>query len=85
MANGTKITMTKTHAFRLTDGREAVMNGERLFVAGRLLGYRQATTTNRYVHLDDVTLRQAAERVAVAIQGKPSHTACWKEPYWPMM
>ena len=43
----------------------AVMNGESLHVAGRLLGHRRATTTNRYVHLDDATLSQAAERVAV--------------------
>ena len=46
------------------------MNGESLHVAGRLLGHRRASTTNRYVHLDDATLRQAAERVAVAIRCK---------------
>ena len=43
------------------------MNGESLHVAGRLLGHRGASTTNRYVHLDDATLGEAAERVAVAI------------------
>ena len=32
-------------------------------MAGRLLGYRRATTTNRYAHLDDATLREVAERV----------------------
>ena len=48
----------------------AVMNGESLPVAGRLLGHRRATTTNRYVHLGDATLSQAAERVAVSIQRK---------------
>ena len=48
----------------------AVMNGESLHVAGRLLGHRRASTTNRYVHLDDVTLSQAAERVTVAIHEK---------------
>ena len=46
----------------------AVMNGESLHVAGRLLGHRRASTTNRYVHLDDATLSQAAERVVVAVQ-----------------
>ena len=46
------------------------MNGESLHVAGRLLGHRRASATNRYVHLDDATLSQAAERVAVAIQRK---------------
>ena len=46
------------------------MNGESLHVAGRLLGHRRASTTNRYVHLDDATLGQAAERVAAAIARK---------------
>ena len=57
---------------RLQDQRHshAVMNGESLHVAGRLLGHRRASTTNRYVHLDDATLSQAAERVAVALQWK---------------
>ena len=44
----------------------AVMNGESLHVAGCLLGHRRASTTSRYVHLDDATLSQAAERVAAA-------------------
>ena len=48
----------------------AVMNGESLHVAGRLLGHRRATTTNRYVHLDDATLSRAAERVGVEIERK---------------
>ncbi len=43
----------------------AVMDGESLHAAGRLLGHRRASTTNRYVRLDDATLSQAAERVAV--------------------
>ena len=48
----------------------AVMNGESLHVAGRLLGHRCASTTNRYVHLDDATLSQATERVAFAIRSR---------------
>ena len=46
------------------------MNGESLHVTGRPLGHRRASTTNRYVHLDDTTLSQAAERVAMAVQRK---------------
>ena len=49
------------------------MNGESLHVAGRLLGHRRASKTNRYVHLDDATLSEAAERVAVVIQRKLCH------------
>ena len=48
----------------------AVMNGESLHIAGRLLGHRRASRTNRYVHLNDATLSQAAERVAASIQAK---------------
>ncbi len=48
------------------------MNGESLYVAGRLIGHRRASTTNRYVHLDDATLSQAAERVAMAVHRKLS-------------
>ena len=46
----------------------AVMKGESLHVAGRLLGHRRASTTNRY--LDDATLSQASERIATAIERK---------------
>ena len=57
---------------RLHDLRHAhaVMNGESLHVTGRLLGHRRASTTNRYVHLDDATVSHAAERVAAAIERK---------------
>ena len=48
----------------------AIMKGESLHVTGRLLGHRRATTTNRYTHLDDPTLSEAAERVAGAIERK---------------
>ncbi len=58
----------RLHDLRHAHASHAVMNGESLHVAGRLLGHRRASTTNRYVHLDDATLSQAAERVALAIQ-----------------
>ncbi len=60
----------RLHDLRHAHASHAVMNGESLHVAGRLLGHRRATTTNRYVHLDDATLSQAAERVAGAIHSK---------------
>ena len=64
----------RLHDLRHSHASHAVMNGESLHVAGRLLGHRRATTTNRYVHLDDATLSEAAERVAVAI-GQRLHSA----------
>ena len=60
----------RLHDLRHAHASHAVMNGESLHVAGRLLGHRRASTTNRYVHLDDATLSQAVERVAVAIKWK---------------
>ena len=60
----------RLHDLRHAHASHAVMNGESLHIAGRLLGHRRASTTNRYVHLDDATLGQAAERVAVAIARK---------------
>ena len=63
----------RLHDLRHSHASHAVMNGESLHVAGRLLGLRRVITTNRYVHLDDATLSQAAERLAVAIQRKLCH------------
>lgn len=62
----------RLHDLRLAHASHAVMIGESLHVAGRLLGHRRASTTNRYVHLDDVTLGRAAGRVAASIQAKLS-------------
>ncbi|MDE0407845.1 MAG: site-specific integrase, partial [Alphaproteobacteria bacterium] len=60
----------RLHDLRHAHASHAVMNGESLHVAGRLLGHRRASTTNRYVHLDDATLGEAAERVALAVEWK---------------
>ena len=62
----------RLHDLRYLHASHAVMNGESLHIAGRLLGHRRASTTNRYVRLEDATLSEAAERVAVAVQGKLS-------------
>ena len=40
---------------------------------GRSARRRRRRITNRYVHLDDATLSQAAERLVVAIQPKLCH------------
>ena len=60
----------RLHDLRHAHASHWVMNGESLHVAGRLLGHRRATTTNRYGHLNDATLSEAAERVAVALESK---------------
>ena len=60
----------RLHDLRHSHASHAIMNGESLHMAGRLLGHRRASTTNRYAHLDDAALREAAERVAMTVQGK---------------
>ncbi len=64
----------RLHDLRHAHASHAVMNGESLHVAGRLLGHRRASTTNRYVHLDDATLSLAAERVALAVEQRLWHS-----------
>ena len=60
----------RLHDLRHAHASHAVINGESLRVAGRLLGHRCTNTTNRYVHLDDATLSEPAERVAKAVEQK---------------
>ena len=60
----------RMHDLRHSHASHAVMGGESLHVTGCLLGHRRATTTNRYAHLDDATLSNAAEPVARAIGKK---------------
>lgn len=60
----------RLHDLRPPYASHAVMNGEGPHIAGRLLQHRRALANNRYVHLDDATLSQAAEPVAMAIRRK---------------
>ncbi len=53
---------------RHSHASHAIMNGENLHLAGLLVGKRRVTTTNRYARFDGMTLSEAAERVANAIQ-----------------
>ena len=46
----------------------AIMNGESLYTAGKLLDHRRNATSKRYAHLDNATLSEAAERWAAAIE-----------------
>ena len=54
----------RLHDLRHAHASYAVMNGESLHVAGRLLGHRRASATNRHVNLDDTTLGAATRASA---------------------
>ena len=69
----------RLHDLRNAHVPHAVMNGDSLHIAGRLLGHRQATTTNCYVHLSGATLSQAADRLVPAIQGPLQPMPCTAE------
>ena len=60
----------RLHDLRHAHASHAVMNGESLHVAGRLLGHQRASTTNRFVDLNDAMLSLDAERVATAMKCK---------------
>lgn len=60
----------RLHDLRHTHASHAIMNGESLHMAGRLLDHRRASTTNRYAHLDNATLREAVERIVLVIKRK---------------
>jgi integrase len=47
------------HAFAST----GVASGESLFITGKLLGHRQASTTQRYAHLAPDPAKAVAERI----------------------
>ena len=51
----------RLHDLRHSHDSHTIMNGESPHVTGRLLGHQRPSTTNRYAHLDDATLNQAAE------------------------
>jgi integrase len=54
----------RLHDLRHTYASHAIMSGETLDMAGRLLGHRQPHTTEIYAHLDAGYLAEAADRVS---------------------
>ena len=60
----------RLHDSRPSQASYAIMNRESPHMAGRLLGHRPASTTNRYAHPDNATLWEAAERVELVVERK---------------
>lgn len=63
------MTDVRLHDLRHTAASVAVGLGEGLPVVGRLLGHRQASTTQKYAHLADDPVKRAAERIGAAMLG----------------
>src|SRR5207248_2610574 len=57
----------RIHDLRHSFASIAVSGGDSLYLVGKVLGHRQARTTERYAHLRDDPLRAVADRAAEAI------------------
>ena len=60
----------RPHDLRHVRTSYAVMNGKSLHVGGPLFRNRRTSMTSRHVHVDDASLSEAAERVALSIVRK---------------
>lgn len=58
----------RLHDLRHTYASHAIMQGQSLTIAGKLLGHANPASTERYAHLDGQYLAAAAERVAGIVQ-----------------
>lgn len=62
----------RIHDLRHTHASHLVSSGLSLSIVGKLLGHTQASTTQRYAHLADEPLRDAAEYFGNKVGGKKS-------------
>lgn len=66
---------TRLHDLRHSFASVAVAGGDSLYLIGKVLGHRQATTTERYAHLHADPLRALADRTAARIAAMMGDTA----------
>jgi integrase len=72
LCHAAKIKGARVHDLRHTYASILASSGHGLKIIGELLGHTQPSTTDRYAHLFDDPLRQAAERAGAILSGKPS-------------
>jgi integrase len=65
-----KLENIRIHDLRHTHASHLVSSGLSLSIVGKLLGHTQASTTQRYAHLADEPLRQAAELFGTKVGNK---------------
>lgn len=66
-----KVRRLRKHDLRHSFASAAIRQGVSLYVVGKLLGHRQATTTQRYAHLEHEVAREALAKIAAAMTPAP--------------
>lgn len=62
----------RLHDLRHSFASMALLNGETIRIVGHLLGHDMASTTLRYSHISDTTVREATEALAPVLSGRPA-------------
>ena len=60
----------RLHDLRHSYASTALMNGESVRTLGRLLGHEKASTTLKYAHLSDASVREAVDALAPVLAGE---------------
>ena len=60
----------RLHDLRHSYASMALLNGESVRTLGRLLGHEHATTTLKYAHLSDASVREAVDALAPVLSGE---------------
>ena len=84
MREEAKLGDTRIHDLRHSYAGVGASGGSSLLIIGALLGHSQSSTTERYAHLADDPVRQAADaignRIAAALGGKAAEIVSLRRP-----